>query len=64
MRYHAADEKSVTVEVTGTHAKLVGQSVVDATIYGSRGRWNLQLTTDYEKQGDRWIALRTVATTF
>jgi hypothetical protein len=38
--------------------------VVDATIGSSRGTWNLELTTDYQRVGGRWFALRTVATTF
>jgi hypothetical protein len=64
MRYHAAREKSVTVEVTGSAAVLVGRSVVDATIYGARGTWNLQLTTQYRHVDGRWLAPNTVATTF
>lgn len=64
MRYHAAEEKSVTVDVDGDRAVLVGRSVVDATIYGGRGTWNLQLTTDYARKDGRWIAMGTVATTF
>jgi ketosteroid isomerase-like protein len=64
MRYHSAKEKSVTVEVTGDTAVLVGRSVVDATIYGSRGAWNLQLTTNYARKDGKWIAMSTVATTY
>lgn len=64
MRYHAAEERSVTVDVTGDTAVLVGRSVVTATIYGMRGTWNLQLTTDYARRHGSWIAVRTMATTF
>ena len=64
MRYHAAQEKSVRISVTGSTAVLVGRSVVTATINGLRGTWNLQLTTDYARKDGKWIALRTVATTF
>ena len=64
MRYRAAQEKSVTVTVTGDTAVLVGKSVVTATIYGSHGTWNLQLTTKYRRKDGRWIAESTVATTF
>lgn len=64
MRYHAAKEQSVTVEVTGDTAELLGRSVVTATIYGMRGTWNLQLTIDYARKQGSWIALRTVATTY
>jgi len=64
MRYHAEREKSVTVEVTGDTAVLVGKSVVTATIYGSHGTWNLQLATKYRRRDGRWLAESTVATTF
>jgi hypothetical protein len=43
---------------------VVGKDVVDATIWGSRGTWNLQLTTRYERRDGEWIALKTVARTF
>jgi hypothetical protein len=64
MRYHSAQEKSVTIDVTGDTAVLVGRSVVAATIYGADGTWNLQLTTNYARKDGKWIALRTLATTF
>jgi hypothetical protein len=64
MRYHAAQERSVTVTVTGDTAVLVARSLVTATIYSARGTWNLQLTTDYTRRNGNWIAMRTVATTF
>jgi hypothetical protein len=64
MRYHAAKEKSVRVDVDGSGAVVVGRSVVDATIYGSRGTWNLQVTTKYSRVDGKWIAKSTVATTW
>lgn len=64
MRYHSAQPHDTAVEVDGDTAVLVGRDVVDATIWGSRGTWNLQLTTTYQRCGDAWIAVRTVAATF
>jgi formylglycine-generating enzyme required for sulfatase activity len=64
MRYHSAQERSTRVEITGDTAVVVGRSIVDATIGAGRGTWNLQLTTEYQRIGGRWLALRTVATTF
>jgi len=64
MRYHDAQERSVAVQVTGDTAVLVGRSIVNATIWGSRGTWPLQLTTNYQLVNGGWIALSTVATTF
>ncbi|WP_261538877.1 nuclear transport factor 2 family protein [Burkholderia multivorans] len=64
MRYHSAREVSLRVQVDGERANAVGRHVVDATIWGGRGTWNLQLATDFERAGDRWLAARTVATLF
>lgn len=64
MRYHSAAEKSVSTVVTNNTAVVVGKSVVDATIYGSRGTWDLQLTTSYQRKANKWLATNTVATTF
>ncbi|MFC4069057.1 nuclear transport factor 2 family protein [Actinoplanes subglobosus] len=64
MQYHCARPHSVTTQIDGDSAELVGREVVDATIWGGRGTWNLQLSTTYERRDDAWIAVRTVATTF
>jgi hypothetical protein len=64
MRYHSEQETSTTVTVTGGTAVLVGRSVVDATIWGGRGTWRLQLTTRYEQRDRQWLAVDTVATTY
>jgi formylglycine-generating enzyme required for sulfatase activity len=64
MRYHSEQERSTTVDVNGDRSVVVGRSEVDATIGSSRGTWNLQLTTEYQRTGGRWLALRTVANTF
>jgi hypothetical protein len=64
MRYHSARPQSTSVDLDGATAVLVGRDVVDATIWGSRSTWNLQLTTTYEHRDDAWIAVRTIATTF
>jgi ketosteroid isomerase-like protein len=64
MLYHAAREDSVSVEVHGDTAVLVGRSKVTATIYGGRGTWNLQLTTNYARKDGSWIAKKTIATTY
>jgi hypothetical protein len=64
MRYHSAREQSVSVEVQVDTAMLVARSVVDATIYGGRGTWNLELSATYERQDGTWIAMQIVAQTF
>lgn len=64
MEYHSAKEHSVLVEFKDDTAVLAGRDIVDATIYGARGQWNLQLTTHFAKRNGKWIATRMDATTF
>ncbi|WP_159106869.1 nuclear transport factor 2 family protein [Streptomyces rishiriensis] len=62
--YHVIDEKKTTLDIDGDTARLVARTVTDATVYGTRADWRLQLVTDYARQGDTWVTLRTVATTW
>ncbi|MEH0580249.1 nuclear transport factor 2 family protein [Streptomyces sp. B21-108] len=62
--YHTIDEKSMTLDIEGDTARLVVRTVTDATVYGTRANWRLQLATDYAREGDTWATLRTVATTW
>ncbi|MFC9914386.1 nuclear transport factor 2 family protein [Streptomyces sp. NPDC059862] len=62
--YHTIDEKNLTLDVEGDTARLVVRTVTDATVYGTRTNWRLQLATDYARRGDTWATLRTVATTW
>jgi ketosteroid isomerase-like protein len=62
--YHGVEERNVTVDVEGDKARLVGRIVTDATVYGTHADWRLQLTMDYAREGDNWIALRSVARTW
>ncbi|MDT0568478.1 nuclear transport factor 2 family protein [Streptomyces sp. DSM 3412] len=62
--YHTIDEKKTTLDIEGDTARLVARTVTDATVYGNRADWRLQLTTDYAHKGDTWATVRTVATTW
>ncbi|WP_193909420.1 nuclear transport factor 2 family protein [Cellvibrio polysaccharolyticus] len=64
MIYHAVTEVSSTVRIADNVAVLVGRDVVNSTIYGGRGQWNLQLTTEFTKRDGQWMATRMLATTF
>ena len=64
MRYHGGTEVSVVARRSGDAWVVLGRDVVDATIYGARGRWNLQLTTRLQQHNGHWLAVETVATTF
>jgi len=64
MRYHGFEEISATVTVDGDSAMTVTRSLVDATIYGSRGTWPLESTTTYVRDGGTWKAQRSRARTY
>ncbi len=63
-RYHRIDERGVDVDIdaAGGAGRLVGRFVVDATVYGSRATWRLQLDQTYGQRGGAWRAMRSVAT--
>lgn len=63
-RYHRIDPRSATVALAGDTATLVGRFVVDATVYGSRSLWRLQLAQQYTRQAGRWTATASAATTW
>ncbi|MFC7265410.1 nuclear transport factor 2 family protein [Streptomyces lutosisoli] len=62
--YHSVDEKSVDVEVRGDAARLAGRTITDATVYGMRAPWHLQLAFDYARVDGQWLALRAVGTSW
>lgn len=62
--YHGIKEKSVTVVVEGTTARAPGRFITDATVYGTRANWRLQMTMDYAREGDTWTAIRSAARTW
>lgn len=62
--YHDIVEKDLNIEVRGDTAHLVGRLVTDATVYGTRGDWPLQLSMDYAHVNGAWIVLGSAATTW
>ncbi|MFL4480391.1 nuclear transport factor 2 family protein [Paeniglutamicibacter sp. ORCA_105] len=64
MVYHEIIEQSVTVEINGTRALLVARNLVDATIWGSRAVWPLQMTTTFVEDDSVWKPTFSRATTF
>ncbi|MET9504524.1 nuclear transport factor 2 family protein [Streptomyces sp. NPDC006259] len=56
----AIEEKTVTVTVDGGTARLVGRVITRSTDAAQEDR-RLQLTMDYARVRDSWIALRAVA---
>lgn len=64
MRYHDVQGLSVTVTIDGDSAVAVTRTLIDATIYGSRGTWPLESTTTYLRAGGVWKASQSQARTF
>jgi Domain of unknown function (DUF4440) len=62
--YHNAREKDVSLHIDGDRAQLVGRITTDATVYGARASWPLQLTMDFIRQNGQWLASRSEATTW
>lgn len=60
--YHSIVD--LDVEVDGDTARLVGRTVTDATVYGTRADWRLQLTVDYAYENDAWIVVGSAASTW
>ncbi|WP_115813972.1 nuclear transport factor 2 family protein [Flavobacterium aquicola] len=64
MKYYAYKEVKASIKIDGNKAVFVGQNVLDARIWGSRNNWRLQQIMNLEKRNDKWIILKSVATTF
>lgn len=59
--YHNITIDDVRSEVNGNRARVVGRMIADATVYGSRNTWRLQLAQEYEWREKGWIALNSTA---
>jgi hypothetical protein len=57
-------EESTTLETDGDPAHLVVRTVTDATVHGPRADRQLGPAIDHARKGDRWVVLRTEATTW
>lgn len=64
MRYHSIRRSSSSVDVDGARAVVVTRDIVDATMWGSRANWRLQMTTSLSRQHGSWVPTRSVATTW
>lgn len=64
MHYHDYRQEEWTVNVDGERATVTSRMILDATIYGTRHDWPLQMTSHLIKIDDHWLILDSVATTF
>ena len=65
LNYFSAQVENIFVEVNGTQGKLIGQSKVEAEVFGGRKNiWRLQLNFDVEKRAGKWILTYGKASTY
>ncbi|QOG01222.1 nuclear transport factor 2 family protein [Flavobacterium sp. MDT1-60] len=64
MKYYSFQEVKTAVKVEGNKAIFVGQNLLDARIWGTRNNWCLQQTMLLEKRNEKWIIIKSTATTF
>ena len=65
MRYYSTKEENIKdIKIEGNKASFIGQSRVDARIYGSRYSWRLQVKNYFEKRNGEWIIVRQEASTY
>ena len=65
MRYYSTKEENIKdIKIEGNKASFIGQSRVDARIYGSRYTWRLQVKNYFEKRNGEWIIVRQEASTY
>ena len=59
MRYYSTKEENIKdIKIEGNKASFIGQSRVDARIYGSRHTWRLQVKIFFEKRNGEWSIVR------
>ena len=65
LNYFSADTENIFIEVSGDKGKLIGQSKVNAAVFGGgRNTWRLQLDFEVEKIGGKWILTDAKASTY
>lgn len=65
LNYYSAQHENMQVKITGDTAKLEGQSLINAAVFGGgRHTWRLQLTFHLIKKKDRWYFTSASASTY
>ncbi|MHA7207925.1 nuclear transport factor 2 family protein [Arthrobacter sp. MDT1-65] len=68
MRYHDIVTVELDIDTPADDQNgapvLTARTLTDATIWGGRGTWRLQLRSWFEPSGDDWVFSRTVASTW
>lgn len=65
LNYYSAETENVTVNLNGDKAVLVGQSRVNAAVFGGgRHTWRLQQQLQLVKRNGRWLIAEARASTY
>lgn len=65
MRYYSTKEENIKdIKIEDNKASFIGQSRVDARIYGSRHTWRLQVKIFFEKRNGEWSIVRQEASMY
>ena len=65
LNYFSAEHQNMTVEVNGDTAVLIGQSYVEAAVFGGgRSHWHLQQKCTLIKVNNEWKITRSIASTY
>ena len=65
LNYYSARHESISVNVQGGEATLIGDSLVEAAVFGGgKGTWRLRLSMAATKQNDTWRITYAKASTY
>ena len=65
LNYYSAQHEKMTVTVENKNAVLIGQSFVEAAVFGGRrNTWRLQQKCSLKNHGEQWKITRSVASTY
>ncbi len=65
LNYYSAVDENITVSVNAEEAHLIGQSLVEAAVFGGgRSRWKLQLEIQMKKKNGCWMMTKAAASTY
>lgn len=65
LNYYKYKHENISVEIHGDQAKLIGDTRVEAAVYGgSRHVWPLRLKCEFKKKGDTWMMTESKASTY
>jgi ketosteroid isomerase-like protein len=65
LNYFSAVHESIHVEISGAEAVLIGQSRIEAAVFGGRkSKWKLQQKLSLKKKDGIWVITRSVASTY